>query len=64
MVFSLGKLKTLEQKQAYYDRVKLENYQASMRLEGLVPTLDELPNPEDYEARLKELIKSLTPKTN
>ncbi|EKN3978555.1 hypothetical protein RSJ44_000425 [Yersinia enterocolitica] len=45
---------SLAEKKQYFDRVKLENYRQSMRLEGLNSTNQTLPASKNERAKLKQ----------
>lgn len=45
---------SLAEKKQYFDRVKLENYRQSMRLEGLNSTNQTLPPSKNERAKLKQ----------
>ncbi len=45
---------SLAEKKQYFDRVKLENYRQSMRLEGLNSTNQTLPTSKNERAKLKQ----------
>ncbi|WP_261373060.1 YhfG family protein [Yersinia bercovieri] len=45
---------SLAEKKQYFDRVKLENYRQSMRLEGLSSSNQTLPTSKNERAKLKQ----------
>ncbi|CNI36751.1 Uncharacterised protein [Yersinia rohdei] len=45
---------SLAEKKQYFDRVKLDNYRQSMRLEGLNSTNQTLPTSKNERAKLKQ----------
>ncbi|ELI8043443.1 TPA: hypothetical protein PXJ37_000979 [Yersinia enterocolitica] len=49
---------SLAEKKQYFDRVKLENYRQSMRLEGLNSTNQTLPTSKKERAKLKQSLMS------
>ncbi|CNI52099.1 YhfG family protein [Yersinia bercovieri] len=49
---------SLAEKKQYFDRVKLENYRQSMRLEGLNSTNQTLPTSKNERAKLKQSLMS------
>lgn len=47
---------TFEEKQQYFDRVKLQNYRASMKLEGYEPALKNIPESQEARDQMKQAI--------